>query len=214
MMYSKANLFVVTSFAFLMASVASTTFCQTLNKKMCRKDASCLWNRAFDVCIDASEKAGTSEKPTNQPTRQPTVTGLSNCPSLVKRRKCKRDSLCMWDDNSGVCVSSGSTHPTSSPTSSPTKQPSNGEPTDVANNSSLYKTCFQRAIDPSNNLTEDTILRDHHKLPYISPEEELTNGTLYVAVVRNNDTDLTDDDQLDFESTTLSWLRVSPSNLI
>lgn len=132
MIYSKANLFVVSSFAFLMASVASAPSCQTFNKKMCRKDASCLWNRAFEVCIDASEKAGKSEKPTNQPTRQPTVNGLSNFPSLAKKRKCKGDILCKWYDNSGVCVSSGSTHPTSSPTSSPTKQPSNGEPTDVA----------------------------------------------------------------------------------
>lgn len=63
-------------------------------------------------------------------------------------------------------------------------------------------------LQPSNNLIEDKILRDYYKLPYISAEEELTNGTLYVAVVRDDDTDLTDDDQLDFESTTLSWLRV------
>jgi hypothetical protein len=34
----------------------------------------------------------------------------------------------------------------------------------------------------------------------------LTNGTLYVSVVRNVDTDLSDENRFELESTVLSWL--------
>lgn len=175
------------------------------NKKKCNQDASCQWNSDIEVCIDLSKK------PTLQPTGQPTTTNHSKCLSLTTKKKCKSDSLCKWDDNSGVCISSGSKNSTSQPTSSPTKQPSNDSCFAEANNvnETVYRTCFQRVIDPCSNLTEDTIVRDQNKLPYISPEEELANGTLYVAVVRNVDTDLSDVDRLEIESTTLSWLKVS-----
>jgi hypothetical protein len=236
MLVSNAYLFVVSSFTFLMASVASTTSCQTLNKRPCRRNASCQWNKDFEVCIDAPETPVVSEKPTNQPTRQPTrqptVTSLSNCPSLAKKRKCKQVSLCKWDDNFGVCAPSGSKYssskptiaptpsvsknPSSKPTSSPTNHPASTnlcltDPEDV------YRTCFQRAIDPSNNLTEDTILRNEYNkgdiapytVPYVTSDEELTYETIYLSSVRNDSSTLDCNEKIRLEEISLMWLKVS-----
>jgi hypothetical protein len=72
-----------------------------------------------------------------------------------------------------------------------------------------YRTCFQRVADSSNNFTEDRILREEYNkgalnecgeytpsgnesfvtpytAPYVSQDEELTNGTLYLSVMTDN----------------------------
>jgi hypothetical protein len=84
------------------------------------------------------------------------------------------------DESNNTAKSAKSASPTTPIPTSPTR---------------TSRTCFQRVIE-----------RDQNKLPYISPEEELTNGTLYVSVVRNVDTDLSDENRFELESTVLSWL--------
>jgi hypothetical protein len=75
-----------------------------------------------------------------------------------------------------------------------------------------YRTCFQRAVDPGNDLTEDTILRDKY-VPYTPPfateDEELTNGTVYLSLVADTLVNLTCDDQLILEEIVLQWVGVS-----
>jgi hypothetical protein len=101
-----------------------------------------------------------------------------------------------------------------------------------------YRTCFQRAADPSNNLSEDKVLREQYNigaalyqngedisspsvdtylapftLPYAASDEKLTNGTVYLSLVSNNDIDddMTCDEALQLEELALEWLKVSCS---
>jgi hypothetical protein len=80
----------------------------------------------------------------------------------------------------------------------------------LANPKDVYRTCFQRAIDPSNDLTEDAILRNigPHTAPFIAEDEELSHETVYLSLVRSNTAQLTCDDQLKLEEIALEWLKV------
>ncbi|KAL3804268.1 hypothetical protein ACHAWO_012447, partial [Cyclotella atomus] len=67
-----------------------------------------------------------------------------------------------------------------------------------------------RAVDPSNDLEEDTIIRTTapYNIPYTLPsEEELTRGTVYLSLVTENITNLTFNDQLELEEITLEWIK-------
>ena len=99
----------------------------------------------------------------------------------------------------------------------------------LTNPPDVYRTCMQRAVDPNNDLTVDTILRDQYNIgatkfingestegyitphtpPYTTDDESLTFGTVYLSMIRNNHTELTCDDQLNLEETVLQWLNVS-----
>ena len=103
----------------------------------------------------------------------------------------------------------------------------------LTNPEDIYRTCFQRAKDPNNNLTEDTVQRTKYNIgaalyqrgenitassdfyiapytePYITSGEGLTNGTVYLSIVRNNNTNLTCNDKIELEETALEWLYVS-----
>jgi hypothetical protein len=81
----------------------------------------------------------------------------------------------------------------------------------------VYRTCFQRAIDPSNNLTEDTILRNEYNkgdiapytVPYVTSDEELTYETIYLSSVRNDSSTLDCNEKIRLEEISLMWLKVS-----
>jgi hypothetical protein len=85
-----------------------------------------------------------------------------------------------------------------------------GSNTCLTNPKDVYRTCFQRAIDPSNSLTEDAILRNigPHTAPYIAEDEELNHETVYLSLVRSNTAQLTCDDELELEEIALEWLKV------
>jgi hypothetical protein len=181
------------------------------NKKKCNQDASCQWNSDIEVCIDLSKK------PTLQPTGQPTTINHSKCLSLTTKKKCKSDSLCKWDDNSGVCISSGSKNSTSKPTSSPTNNPPHTNFLCLTNPVDVYRTCFQRVKDPSNNLTQDTILRDEYNSgsiapytkPFVTSDEELIYETIYLSTVRKDNSTWDCNEKIRLEEISLMWLRVS-----
>lgn len=188
----------------------STIDCTSLaNRRKCKKAELCEWDTAAELCIE---------------------TKLS-CHSLGNKRKCRKTDHCEWDTAANACIlRSETTSSTTSPTSTETNTLTN---VCLTNPPDIYRTCFQRAVDPSNSLSEDAILRDKYNIgstmyengqdvsnpsseyiapytaPYVSLEEELTNGTLYLAIVRKNYTDLTCDDQIQLESVTLKWLKVS-----
>jgi hypothetical protein len=159
-----------------------------------------------------------SSSPSLAPTRQPS-TNPSSSPS-------SSPSLAPSVNPSLSPSSSPSNQPSANPSSSPSFAPStppSHSPTSSPTQRDIYRTCFQRAIDPSNDLPEDTIFRDMnstepqceslaemHSPPYYVPEEEeLTYGTVYLSIVRNNNTNLTCNDQLDLEEIALEWLYVS-----
>jgi hypothetical protein len=98
----------------------------------------------------------------------------------------------------------------------------------------IYRTCFQRAVDPSNDLTKDTVLRHEYNLGalmyqqgqqssvstlsylepytpvYVTSNELLTYGSMYLSMVTNiRVSDLTCDDKVVLEEVTLEWLRAS-----
>lgn len=97
-----------------------------------------------------------------------------------------------------------------------------------------YRTCFQRSIDPSNNLTQDIILREEYNkgalnecgeytpsdnetymkpytAPYAAADEELTYGSVYLSLVTAEWLlwTLSCDEQLVLEEVLLEWLNVS-----
>jgi hypothetical protein len=102
--------------------------------------------------------------------------------------------------------------PTWSPTSTPTIDDTGGySPKSLKKNICLrksdpYRTCFQRSVNPSNNLTKGTILREEYNkgalnecgkytpswnesfiepytAPYVAEDEVLTNGTVYLSML-------------------------------
>lgn len=103
----------------------------------------------------------------------------------------------------------------------------------LTNPEDMYRTCFQRSEDPSNELTADTILRNDYNIgahmhergkkitgpsyikpytpPYVGPDEELTYGSVYLSMVKDDNTTLACDDKLDLEEITLEWLKVRSS---
>ena len=128
-----------------------------------------------------------------------------------------------------------------------------------------YRTCFARAIDPSNNLKDDTILRDEYNMtaikllkssksgksrrelgksskkpkkakksksgksgksgkgsksakisvqpytpPYITADEELTEGSIYLSMVKEEaEKRMSCDGKIELEEVTIEWLHVS-----
>lgn len=114
-----------------------------------------------------------------------------------------------------------------------------------------YRTCFTRAADPSNDLEEDTILRDEYNMaaapspksgkgrrhlakaskskggktgsksakstlvepytpPYVAEDEILTEGTIYLSMVKEQaEKRMSCDDKLELEEATIEWLYVS-----
>jgi hypothetical protein len=85
----------------------------------------------------------------------------------------------------------------------------------LSNPEDVYRTCFQRAKDPSNNLTQDTILRDEYNSgsiapyiePYVTSDEELTFGTIYLSTVRDDNTTLNCNEKIRLEEISLMWLK-------
>ena len=125
------------------------------------------------------------------------------------------------------------TSPTHAPTPAPTSALLADESICLTNPEDIYRTCFQRAIDPNNSLTEDTVQRKKYNIgaalyqrgedttapselyiapytePYTTFGEDLTYGTVYLSIVRNNNTNLTCNDKIELEETALEWLYVS-----
>jgi hypothetical protein len=140
------------------------------------------------------------------------------CESLQNKKHCKKDVLCQWNKGAKKC----------SPLSAPVPNICLSNPDDI------YRTCFQRAVDPHNDLTEDTVLRNEYNLgalmyqngqestvstlsyltpytpPYTTADELLTYGSIYLSLVTNA-SDITCDDQLDLEQVMLEWLKASES---
>lgn len=131
--------------------------------------------------------------------------------------KCKKDVLCEWDDPKKTCASRSKPAPDICLTGPEDK----------------FRTCFQRSVDPSNELIEDTILRDEYNLgalmyengqassvstlsyitpytrPYKASDEKLTFGSIYLSMVVEDVKELTCTDKLELEEVTLEWLKAS-----
>jgi hypothetical protein len=99
----------------------------------------------------------------------------------------------------------------------------------------VYRTCFQRAADPNNNLSEDKVLRKQYNIgaalyqtggdtsspsvdsylapytpPHVSADEKLTYGSVYLSLLSNDvGTVMSCDEALYLEELTLKWLKVS-----
>ena len=156
-----------------------------------------------------------SKLPTNIPTSLPTTSPSTNFQTLKPT------------------VTSKS--PTKFPTKSPTSLPTTSGNICLTDPPDKYRTCFQRVVDPSNELTKDYILRDKYNIgasmyergmnisspstgtylaPYTKPyynmsHEELTNGTVYLSLVTDGVNNLTCDDQIELEEVTLKWVKAS-----
>jgi hypothetical protein len=172
------------------------------NKRKCNNDPSCTWVYSVEDCIPRTE-----QPPTAPPTND------IHCQSLPIKRRCKKDPLCEWNDAIKVCISR--TEPTTTTTSSTisSSTPPNSDASNICLTypQDVYRTCFQRAIDPSNDLSEDAILRDNiapHTAPYIAEDEESNNETVYLSLVRSDNAQLTCDDQIKLEEIALEWLKV------
>lgn len=143
--------------------------------------------------------------------------------------------------NSGLCNQAQpfveTMRPTRSPslTSWPTYSPTlSAEPNICLTKPDPYRTCFQRASDPDNDLIQDTILREQYNkgalkacgvytpsnnesiiepftAPYVAADEELTNGTAYLSLMTAEwlGATLSCDEQLELEEVLLEWLKVS-----
>ena len=183
----------------------------------------------------AKEARKNSSAPTKLPTKSPTqiptaidtpspVSSPTKNPTMSPTTKSPTNEL---DEVPTIS-------PTKFPTKSPTRSPITLENTCLTEPTDKYRTCFQRAVDPQNNLTEDKILRDNYNLgaimferginisspsastylapytePYVMPDEELTNGTVYFSLVTDGVKNLTCDDQIELEEVTLKWVKVS-----
>jgi hypothetical protein len=108
--------------------------------------------------------------------------------------------LCQWNKDVRMCL----------PRSNPVPNICLNEQED------MYRTCFQRAKDPSNDLTQDTILRDEYNngtiapftKPYVTSDEELTYETIYLSPVRDDDSTLDCYEKFRLEEISLMWLKV------
>lgn len=193
------------------------------NKRKCKNDPSCTWVYPVEDCIPRTE-----QPPTAPPTND------IHCQSLPIKRRCKKDPSCEWNDAIKVCISR--TDPTTTTTSSTisSSTPPNSDASNICltDPQDVYRTCFQRAIDPSNDLSEDAILRDKYNIgasmyrkgeetsvpndsyiapytaSYIADDEELNNEAVYLSLVTSDNTQLTCDDQIKLEEIALEWLKV------
>ncbi|KAL7512109.1 hypothetical protein ACHAXN_009127 [Cyclotella atomus] len=145
-----------------------------------------------------SSKSNNSNKSSTEP-KQP-VSSLT-CQSLRKKKLCKKVVLCQWNKDVRMCL----------PRSNPVPNICLNEQED------MYRTCFQRAKDPSNDLTQDTILRDEYNngtiapftKPYVTSDEELTYETIYLSPVRDDDSTLDCYEKFRLEEISLMWLKDS-----
>jgi hypothetical protein len=139
------------------------------------------------------------------------------CESLQHKKYCKKDVLCQWNKDFKMCLPRY-----------------DSVPNICLNPKDIYRTCFQRAVDPNNDLTEDIVLRNEYNLgalmyqnsqessvstlsyirpytpPYITSNELLTYGSMHLSMVTSETvSDFTCDDQLELEEVTLEWLKAS-----
>lgn len=153
----------------------------------------------------SSKKNNIKKAPT-----EPKPSGLT-CQSLHKKH-CKMDVLCQWNKHAKMCL----------PRYDPVPNICLNNPEDI------YRTCFQRSINPSNDLTEDAILRDKYNLgalmhqngqessvstlsyitpympPYITSNELLTYGSMYLSMVTSEAvSNVTCNDKIELEEVSL-----------
>lgn len=209
-MYSKACFFAATS--LLLPSAVESSYVRGVDsgQTLAVPEDNNILSRKLGWLSDMLSKAakGPKETKTKKPTMKPTPSPTS---SPVKETVADTSS------------------PTLSPSNSPTQTLKN---ICLTNPEDIYRTCFQRAADSTNDLNEDTILRNMYNLgayafergestdrylspytkPYIAEDEEMTFGTVYLSLVRENNTNVTCDDQLELEEISLKWLAVSSSD--
>lgn len=73
-----------------------------------------------------------------------------------------------------------------------------------------YRTCYDRVIDPSNDLTCDAIRLDNpFTSPYIGEDEELVSGKMHLTLTQYSITAVTCEDTIAMEEISLEYLKVS-----
>lgn len=72
-----------------------------------------------------------------------------------------------------------------------------------------YRTCYDRVIDPSNDLTCDAIRLDNpFTSPYIGEDEELVSRKMHLTLTQYSITAVTCEDTIAMEEISLEYLKV------